>query len=232
MPTAPDRPARLGKHHAAHKATRAARLRNRLRLSASSRPGLRRHAGTVIALGGVLVAGITVSGASFDAPRETAHAATKKRQWKTDASVEREAAALPQVSRNAIRSQIEQLRPTDKQTRSELGGGGVSSADDLMPDDPRAIARQLLPKYGWGAGEFECLDQLWIGESNWEVDATNPTSGAYGIPQALPAEKMASFGSDWRTNPVTQIEWGLWYIDESYGSPCSANEFKTANNWY
>jgi len=90
----------------------------------------------------------------------------------------------------------------------------------------------MLAAYGWDSSQFVCLDQLWIGESNWDHTATNPTSGAYGIPQALPAGKMATAGPDWRTNPATQIEWGLKYIGLSYGTPCSANEFKLANGWY
>jgi hypothetical protein len=98
--------------------------------------------------------------------------------------------------------------------------------------DPRDIARAMLPQYGWSESEFSCLDELWIGESDWEWNADNPTSSAYGIPQALPAEKMASAGPDWLTNPATQIEWGLGYIRDVYGTPCSANAFKNANNWY
>lgn len=244
MPNVPDRP---GHHRAAHKAaSRVARLRTKLRvphLPSLSVPtpaaGLRRHAGTVAALGGVLVAGIAASGSTFDGHQTTAHAAgAEKQPWNTGAEItgtdagDRENPSLAQTSRSSIRKQIEQLRPTDHQTQSELGGGGVSSAEELMPTDPREIALELLPQYGWDSSQFGCLDELWVGESDWDVNATNPTSGAYGIPQALPAEKMASFGSDWRTNPVTQIEWGLWYINESYGSPCSANEFKNANNWY
>ncbi|MGI8675688.1 MAG: lytic transglycosylase domain-containing protein [Nocardioidaceae bacterium] len=98
--------------------------------------------------------------------------------------------------------------------------------------DPRAIARRMVVEYGWSEYEFSCLNSLWIGESNWDPYAENPTSGAYGIPQSLPAEKMASAGSDWRTNPATQIAWGLEYIRVSYGTPCSANSFKLANGWY
>ncbi len=90
----------------------------------------------------------------------------------------------------------------------------------------------MLPAYGWDSSQFACLDQLWIGESNWDHTATNPTSGAYGIPQALPPGKMSTAGPDWRTNPATQIEWGLKYISLSYGTPCSANQFKLANGWY
>ncbi len=69
-------------------------------------------------------------------------------------------------------------------------------------------------------------------ESGWRVDADNPSSSAYGIPQALPGSKMASAGADWATNPVTQIRWGLGYIADRYGSPCSAWSFKNGNGWY
>ena len=89
-------------------------------------------------------------------------------------------------------------------------------------DDPRAAARVLLPEYGWDDSQFSCLDNLWEGESGWNYRAENPSSGAYGIPQSLPGSKMASVAPDWRENPVTQITWGLQYIESRYGSPCSA----------
>jgi hypothetical protein len=95
---------------------------------------------------------------------------------------------------------------------------------------PRAIARAQLAARGWG-DQFGCLDSLWQRESGWSVSAAN-ASGAYGIPQALPGSKMASEGSDWRTNPATQIEWGLSYIRGSYGSPCGAWDFKQGHGWY
>lgn len=83
-----------------------------------------------------------------------------------------------------------------------------------------------------GADQFECLDALWTRESNWQWNATNPSSGAYGIPQALPADKMATAGSDWQTNPQTQVDWGVSYIKATYGTPCGAwNHFQT-QGWY
>ena len=93
---------------------------------------------------------------------------------------------------------------------------------DNARKDPRAAARALLPEFGFDESQFGCLDQLWIGESNWNYTATNSSSGAYGIPQSLPGSKMATVASDWRTNPVTQIRWGLDYIKRSYGTPCGA----------
>jgi murein DD-endopeptidase MepM/ murein hydrolase activator NlpD len=101
-------------------------------------------------------------------------------------------------------------------------------------EDPKAVARMLLPEFGFGQGQWSCLDQLWIGESDWRWDVENPSSGAYGIPQSLPGKKMATMGADWRTNPVTQIRWGLDYIKKSYGTPCNALDFWNGNSphWY
>ena len=99
--------------------------------------------------------------------------------------------------------------------------------------DPREIARQILKnKFGYGSSQFDCFDNIIMRESMWRVNATNPSSGAYGIPQALPGSKMASEGSDWRTNPATQIIWGIKYMKDRYGSPCSAWSFKSSHGWY
>lgn len=85
-------------------------------------------------------------------------------------------------------------------------------------------ARSMMSSYGWDNSQFACLVELWNHESGWNYQAENPSSGAYGIPQSLPASKMASAGSDWRTNPATQIKWGLDYIAQrpDYGNPCAA----------
>lgn len=99
--------------------------------------------------------------------------------------------------------------------------------------NPRTIARQMMrSRYGWGDTQFECYNNVIMRESGWDPLADNPTSSAYGIPQALPGKKMAQFGSDWRTNPVTQITWGLWYVKDRYGTPCSAWSFKQEHGWY
>lgn len=101
------------------------------------------------------------------------------------------------------------------------------------PAYARDYAQRFMKKhYGWGAGEYHALVQLWTRESNWDYTATNPTSGAYGIPQSLPAGKMASEGDDWRTNPEPQIRWGLRYIRDTYGSPSATVAFWNANGWY
>ncbi|MFJ4739024.1 transglycosylase SLT domain-containing protein [Streptomyces sp. NPDC088775] len=83
-----------------------------------------------------------------------------------------------------------------------------------------------------GAAQYQCLDSLIRRESGWNHRAANPSSGAYGLMQALPGSKMASAGSDWRTNPLTQIKWGLSYIKSRYGTPCGAWNFWQKNGWY
>ena len=85
---------------------------------------------------------------------------------------------------------------------------------------------------GWGEGQYSCLYSLWQRESNWNVYAQNSSSGAYGIPQALPGSKMATHGGDWQTNPVTQISWGLDYIAGRYGTPCGAWGHSEQVGWY
>jgi hypothetical protein len=103
---------------------------------------------------------------------------------------------------------------------------------DGAQSDPKAVGRLLAADRGWGGEQFGCLDRLWTKESGWRWNADNPGSDAYGIPQALPGSKMSSFGSDWATNPVTQIKWGLQYIANRYGTPCSAWAQSRAVNWY
>jgi len=96
----------------------------------------------------------------------------------------------------------------------------------------RALGCALLLEAGFGLDQMGCLDQLWTRESNWRAEAHNSSSGAHGIPQALPAEKMAPYGEDYLTNPVPQIRWGLDYIRNRYGTPCDAWSFWQANHYY
>jgi hypothetical protein len=97
---------------------------------------------------------------------------------------------------------------------------------------PQQIAVAMLPSFGWPSSEFSCLNSLWQQESGWNPYAANPSSGAYGIPQALPGSKMASAGSDWQTSAATQIRWGLGYIQATYGSPCGAWGHESSYGWY
>ncbi|HEY5186212.1 MAG TPA: lytic transglycosylase domain-containing protein [Actinomycetes bacterium] len=92
-----------------------------------------------------------------------------------------------------------------------------------------ALGQQLAAARGWTGSQWVCLNNLWTSESNWRVTAHNSSTGAYGIPQALPGSKM---GPGWQTNAETQISWGLSYIGSRYGSPCNAWSFFTNHNWY
>jgi hypothetical protein len=100
------------------------------------------------------------------------------------------------------------------------------------PGTAQAIAYELVLARGWDEGQYSCLVALWNRESHWNVYAHNPSSGAYGIPQALPGSKMASAGADWATNPETQIRWGIGYIAARYATPCGAWEHSERENWY
>ncbi|WKX12184.1 transglycosylase SLT domain-containing protein [Streptomyces sp. NL15-2K] len=91
----------------------------------------------------------------------------------------------------------------------------------------QSMARQVVP-----SGQFQCFSNIVDHESSWNYKAVNASSGAYGLFQALPASKYSSVGSDWRTNPATQIKWGLNYMNDRYGSPCEAWTFWQANRWY
>ncbi len=97
---------------------------------------------------------------------------------------------------------------------------------------PQQIAQQMLGQYGWSGGQMSCLSPLWEHESGWKVTAENLSSGAYGIPQALPGSQMATAGGDWHTNAATQIKWGLTYIQDRYGSPCGAWGHEQSAGWY
>ncbi|RIQ11192.1 aggregation-promoting factor C-terminal-like domain-containing protein [Jiangella rhizosphaerae] len=142
-----------------------------------------------------------------------AEAARAKAEAEAKAKAEAEAAAAAEAARQAAAEE-------------------AARSLERAIDDPQSAARTLMADYGWGDDQFQCLDNLWTRESNWRHTAENPSSGAYGIPQSLPPEKMSRFGDDYLTNPVTQIEWGLWYIEGRYGDPCGAWAHSEAVGWY
>jgi hypothetical protein len=97
---------------------------------------------------------------------------------------------------------------------------------------PKLLARKMLRSFHWSRWQFQWLNQLWSRESSWNVHASNPYSGAYGIPQAVPGSKMASAGPHWESSARTQIRWGMDYIKGRYGSPYGAWEHELATGWY
>ena len=140
-----------------------------------------------------------------------------------------------------------EIAPIEAALFSELSSSATVSASAMSlvssasasvelartPEGAREVAKVLMAdKYGWGEKQYWCLDGLWTKESKWNYRASNKRSGAHGIPQALPATKMESVGTDWRTNPVTQISWGLRYIESRYETPCGAFAKFKRTNWY
>jgi hypothetical protein len=115
----------------------------------------------------------------------------------------------------------------------QTGTGITGSAPPADPSSAEVIGQEELVDYGYTvASQWQCLYDLWEQESGWNVYADNPSSGAYGIPQSLPADKMAMFGSDYLTDPTTQIKWGLYYIKSTYGTPCAAWQNEVNYGYY
>ncbi|MDO4243496.1 MAG: G5 domain-containing protein [Actinomyces sp.] len=120
----------------------------------------------------------------------------------------------------------------DTSSTATSSSTATASGDGTTAASAKSIAQSMMASHGWDDSQFSCLDSLWERESNWNYQAQNPSSGAYGIPQALPGSKMGSVAGDWATNPTTQITWGLGYIAERYGSPCNAWAHSESVGWY
>lgn len=133
---------------------------------------------------------------------------------KATQEAEQAASSAPSTSRNSA-------------TESAPLAAAPSSNGYTSPEENKAYARSIL-----SAADFACTDELAKRESGWSTTATNPSSGAYGVAQSLPAGKMASAGADWRTNGKTQVNWMISYMNERYGSPCSALAHSHAVGWY
>ena len=117
--------------------------------------------------------------------------------------------------------------PTSKPTPTATSSTSGLQGYNATPAQARALAQQLVP-----AGQFACFDNIITRESSWNMHATNASSGAYGLAQALPGSKMGTVASDWRTNAVTQIKWAIGYMTSRYGSPCAAWAFWQNHHWY
>lgn len=202
--------------------------------NAPAEPALKKSLRKSVTYSGVAVAatGIAVTGgvaAKDEAPADSASATIAAAQAaRADTPVDRSLA-----DRGAAVSRSDRRTAEDKKAALDQSSGGQATrTESLAAQDPKDVAYQLMPEYGLSQAEFSCLDSLWISESDWDPTADNPTSTAYGIPQALTGGTHDNLPADYMTNPISQIRWGLWYIDNSYGGACSAWEFKQANNWY
>jgi hypothetical protein len=190
------------------------------------------YSGIAIAATGIAVTGgVAVKDrAPADAASATIAAAEAQR---SDSAADTSLAERRAEAARAGISRSDRRTSTDKQQAlEESSGGQVTRTEAAVDEDPRSIARRLMPEYGLSDAEFSCLDSLWMSESDWDPTADNPSSTAYGIPQALTGGTHENLPADYTTNVTSQIRWGLWYISNSYGSACSAWEFKQANQWY
>ncbi|WP_130011856.1 lytic transglycosylase domain-containing protein [Serinicoccus sediminis] len=163
------------------------------------------------------------------AGRAAAEQAAAEQAAAEQAAAEAAAAERAEQEQAASRSQERAAQP---QPAAQPEPQPEPEPQPVYSGDARGIAQSMLGSYGWGMDQWGCLDSLWQKESGWNHTASNPSSGAYGIPQSLPGSKMATAGADWQTNPATQIEWGLGYISGRYGSPCAAWAHSQAVNWY
>ena len=152
------------------------------------------------------------------------------------ASLKNTSADVEQRYRNGViaQQQYEEQQRQAEANSEKSGGGGFMPPGGVVvnPAGAQDYAAGQVANRGWGGGEFNCLVLLWNRESGWRLNAYNASSGAYGIPQSLPGSKMQSAGDDWQTNAATQINWGLGYIADRYGSPCGAWAHSEATNWY
>ncbi|QMU80224.1 transglycosylase SLT domain-containing protein [Streptacidiphilus sp. PB12-B1b] len=150
-------------------------------------------------------------------------AAARKAAAAQQAAEQKQAAARAASARAAAEHQA-----AEKQAEHRAAARKAAAEKAATPSgSPRQIAAQLVP-----ADQLASFSEIISHESGWNPEAVNAGSGAYGLGQALPGDKMASMGSDWRTNPVTQIKWALDYMDSRYGSPNAAWSFWQAHNWY
>jgi len=146
-------------------------------------------------------------------------------RWQSAASLQRgQQAVLDAVSATAASA-----KKKHHKAHARLKG---SRSGEVVQLTPKQIARRMLRSFHWSKWQFRWLNLLWTQESNWNVYASNPYSGAYGIPQAVPGDKMASAGPDWQSDARTQIRWGLQYIKQRYGSPYAAWQHELATGWY
>jgi hypothetical protein len=203
------------------------------------RPALT-HVLVAAGLAGVVAVPVVRSGATAPTPQVVAEADTSIRQVELPTNMDAAGltvgrAVAQQIAAKKAAAEKARLAAAAAERRkaAERRASRARRAAATAPvsyGSPRAIAKAQLAARGW-SDQFGCLDRLWQRESGWNTYASNP-SGAYGIPQALPGSKMATAGSDWRTNPATQIRWGLGYIGSRYGGPCAAWSHSQSTGWY
>lgn len=169
-------------------------------------------------------ADVTAKKSAEESARLQAAKDAKSKKEAAEAKAEADAKAAKAAADAKEREKEEQAAASRSATRD---ASSFSAQSSYTVAEVQAMARQMVP-----GDQFQCFSNIVNHESTWNYQASNPSSGAYGLVQALPGSKMSSAGADWQTNPATQIKWGLNYMDERYGSPCGAWSFWQANNWY
>jgi hypothetical protein len=160
-----------------------------------------------------------LSGYQMDPVVANAQAGAKRRAYEKQVAAEKAAAKKAKAKAKALKE------------KREWEALKKRMSNDPSAAENQAYAKRMNALKGWG-GCWGSLLTMWNHESGWNEHAANPSSGAYGIPQALPGSKMSSAGSDWRNNAMTQISWGLGYVGARYGDPCKAWSFWQAHHWY
>jgi septal ring factor EnvC (AmiA/AmiB activator) len=160
--------------------------------------------------------------AAADVANEKAHKDTLVAQLASLKNTSVEVEAAYRAGEAAKAEELARQRAAQAETDAPGSAWVPGSGEIMSPAEAQNYASSIMGSYGWGGDQFSCLIQLWNGESGWRANAYNDSSGAYGIPQSLPASKMASVGDDYVTNAATQIIWGMNYIAGRYDTPCGA----------
>ncbi|MBU2662882.1 lytic transglycosylase domain-containing protein [Actinoplanes bogorensis] len=202
------------------------------------------------------VAQVAVDDSQLLKQRQTEHAAARAFQRQAEGNAAEKAATAAKAAAGKAHAAEQKVIADKKKAAEEAAakkkaeeaaakdsgsGSGSGSSGGYTGDIPASCAEYsgtretgcaMMLDAGFGISQFPCLEKLWKKESGWNPKATNRSSGAYGIPQALPGSKMASAGSDWKTNAATQIKWGLGYIEGRYDTPCGAWGHSQDVGWY
>jgi hypothetical protein len=160
--------------------------------------------------------------------KKTAEESARKQAAKDAVAKQKAALAKAKAAQEAKDKAAEAAKTkATTEVASTSSAGSFPQQASYTVAEVQAIARQMVP-----SGQFQCFSNIVDHESTWNYQAVNPSSGAYGLVQAYPGSKMSSAGADWRTNPATQIKWGLNYMNDRYGSPCDAWDYWLANGSY
>jgi hypothetical protein len=186
--------------------------------------------------------------------RQSEHAAA--RAWQREAEGDAAARAAAEAKAAASKARLLEKKAIAKKTAEDQAAAEKAAAEKKAAESTasssgtsgpsvgpipsscqsyvgsRATGCALMLSAGFKIDQFPCLDKLWAKESGWNPRAVNSSSGAYGIPQALPGSKMGTIADDWRTNAATQIKWGLGYIEGRYSTPCGAWSHSESTGWY